>query len=276
MSNHKKPNLPAMPFYIGDWKKDPAVEAMTPEDEGIYLRLCMLCWESEKRGYLQINNKPIPIELLTRMVHLDNQRLTTWLTLYQDNFCIFGLTADKIMYSKKQVDILELSEKRKIAGKKGGNPVLKRKKEIRLTKGKPIGKPNTKDESENEDVIKDESVIESGNENKTKSETNEIFDYFCKNYEMFLGNKYIATFAKDKKIIKDLLNIIPKNELMKIIVKYFESDDDFIIKSGYTMGVLKSTINKIRNKPKNEYSKVTAYNIAQAKKFLERGKNEAQ
>lgn len=157
MGNNKKPNLPAMPLYIGDWKKDPAVMAMTPEDEGIYLRLIMLCWESENRGYLQINNKPIPIELLARMINLDNQRLSTWLSLYQNIFSIFGLTDDNIMYSKKQVDILELAEKRKNAGKKGGNPVLKGTKEIRLTTSKPISKPNaiTITEDVNEFEIKD-------------------------------------------------------------------------------------------------------------------------
>lgn len=113
-----------MPLYIGDWKKDPAVQAMNESDEGIYLRLIMICWESEKRGYLQLNNKPIPNDLLAKMVKLDNQRLTEWLTTYQNIFKIFGETLDGILYSRKHVKLIELSEKRKQAGKLGGNPEL--------------------------------------------------------------------------------------------------------------------------------------------------------
>ena len=144
-----------------------------------------------------------------------------------------------------------------------------------------LSKPDKKDNisktydnhmvNEIEDVIENETKTVNKDVNKPKSGTNEMFDYFCKNYEMFLGNKYIATFAKDKKIIKDLLKVISKEELMKIIVSYFESTDDFIIKSGYTIGVLKSTINKIRNKPKintNE-SRVSVHNKAVIKDWIE-------
>jgi len=272
MSNNKKPNLPAMPFYIGDWKKDPAVMAMTPEDEGIYLRLIMLCWESENRGYLQINNKPTPIELLARMIHLDNQRLTIWLTLYQDNFCIFGLTDDNIMYSKKQVDILELSEKRKNAGKKGGNPVLKGIKKIRLSTGKPISKPNAITETINidEDVNEDESGI--------KNIVTEFYKY--------QKSQFSDLVKFDERQINDGIQIINYlvrldgfslesiTEVLKFIV-----NDDFWSKQVLSLNGLRKKskngntkfVNALLKSRTNNQLDVMQFNLKEAEKFLERG-----
>lgn len=149
----KKQDLPAMPLYIGDWKKDPVIQAMNESDEGIFLRLIMICWESENRGYLQINGKPIPQEILSKMIKLDNQRLTDWLSLYQNTFHIFGETSDGILYSRKHIKLLELSEKRKMAGKQGGNPkLLKEGLTKKQPKGYPLGKPNTENENINENI----------------------------------------------------------------------------------------------------------------------------
>lgn len=127
-----------MPLYIGDWQKENAVKAMTAEDEGIFLRLIFVCWESERRGYLQLNGKPYPIDLLASTIKTTPILLNQWLTKYQDNFGIFGVE-DGIMYSKKHVKLIETSEKRKNAGKQGGNPVLLNHEVNQVSKtGKPI------------------------------------------------------------------------------------------------------------------------------------------
>ncbi|MEA2036444.1 MAG: hypothetical protein U9O94_02970, partial [Nanoarchaeota archaeon] len=61
---------------------------------------------------------------------------------------------------------------------------------------------------------------------------------------------YIANFGKDGKIIKDLLKIIPPDDLKKLIDKFMASDDDFIEKAGYTIGVFKAMVNKLQMKVK--------------------------
>lgn len=206
----KKKNLPAMPLYIGDWKKDPAVCAMTVEDEGIYLRLIMVCWESEQRGYLQINGKPYPIDLLANVINLDNQRLTKWLTTYQDIFNIFGTTEDNILYSRKQIDILELSDKRRMAGKQGGNPNLLNQE---LTKGLARGKalPITA----NETVIVNENVIKNINKDINKID----FENFWNLYDKKTGRP-----SCEKKWNK--LSLEEQKQAMEFIPKYKRAQPD--------------------------------------------------
>lgn len=171
----KKQNLPAMPLYIGDWDKDPAVKAMTAEDEGIYFRLIKICWESEKRGFLQIKGKPIPYEILSDMIKLDNHRLTMWLTKYQDTFEIFGIDECGVMFSKKILEILELSKKRKTAGKQGGNPnLVNQQVNQKSTKSMGRGYPNTENENINEDSLKKEERKRS----LKWPELKDVVDYF--------------------------------------------------------------------------------------------------
>jgi hypothetical protein len=146
-----KKDLPAMPLYIGDWKKDPIVQMMSTDDEGIYLRILMLMWESDKRGYLLINGSKVDENTLAEMIHLDNQRLTMWLTKYQNTFHIFGNTPEGVLFSRKHIKLVELSEKRKNAGKQGGNPYLVNQNLTkRLTNDEDTGYSNAEDENENE------------------------------------------------------------------------------------------------------------------------------
>ena len=48
----KKHDLPAMPFYFGDWFKCPEVRAMNLETRMIWFEMLGLMWESTERGYL--------------------------------------------------------------------------------------------------------------------------------------------------------------------------------------------------------------------------------
>jgi hypothetical protein len=97
-------------------------------------------------------------------------------------------------------------------------------------------------------------TVTNSNSNETKllvplsSDTNKIFDYFCLKYKKVFNKEYVANFGKDKKLIKDLLKIIKTDELASLINQFFESDDEFVQKSGYTLGVFKSQINKLRSK----------------------------
>jgi hypothetical protein len=144
--------LPAMPLYIGDWDKDPIIKMMSPEDEGIYLRILRIMWESDKRGYLILNGGKFNTEELAIMLRLDKQKLEDWLNKYQDRYRIFGVCCiEGVLFSRKHVRIMELSEKRKSAGKQGGNPnLVNQKSSKRLSKNSKLGYPNAEDEIENE------------------------------------------------------------------------------------------------------------------------------
>jgi hypothetical protein len=169
-----KKDLPAMPFYTGDWKKDPIVQMMDYEDQGIYLNILMIMWESDRRGFLTINGSIIDESLLSKMLNLDNQRLSRWLSTYQTQFKIFGKTEDGILFSRKHIKLVDLSEKRKTSGKLGGNPILLNQK---LDRGYPPSYPNAENENEslNENESKDKERTVSSVPEITQKE---VIDYF--------------------------------------------------------------------------------------------------
>jgi len=59
------------------------------------------------------------------------------------------------------------------------------------------------------------------------------------------GKKYPCNFGKEGKLVKDLLKVYEYDDLKKLAEAFFKSDDDFIRKSGYTIGVFRSMIPKL-------------------------------
>ncbi len=160
---NKKEDLPAMPFYIGDWKKDPAVSVLTREEKYIWIEIMMLMWESKERGYLTINGKPYTEPMLSKSLNLDNQRLTECLTYFESLDLFSRRESDGAIYSRFQVKLVDIQNKRKTAGSKGGNPNLINQN---LNKNKASGYPNAENENENE--------TENINEIKINPEINDL------------------------------------------------------------------------------------------------------
>src|SRR3990167_6753644 len=75
-----------------------------------------------------------------------------------------------------------------------------------------------------------------------------VKDYFYASYQQFLKTPYVADFGKDGRIFKGLLAGVPLEELRTLIDRFFVSEDKFIKEAGYTIGVFKSQINKLRGK----------------------------
>ena len=134
--NYKKRDLPAMPFYIGDWKKDPAIQMLTREEKMIWLEMLFLMWESSERGYLTVNGKPIDNFGLALALNLDNHLLEVCLNKFEG----FGLFSrrenDGAIFSRKIVKMEEISKKRSESGRKGGNPQLKSKNLVKQKSSK--------------------------------------------------------------------------------------------------------------------------------------------
>lgn len=78
--------------------------------------------------------------------------------------------------------------------------------------------------------------------------------HFYKKWESVFKNKYAADFGKDGKIFKDLAKFMEQVEIISLIDKFFSISDDFLEKSGYTVGVFKTQVNKLRAQ-KTEYKK---------------------
>ena len=102
------------------------------------------------------------------------------------------------------------------------------------------------------------------------SPTNDIFKYFCDGYQKTFNKQYIATFAKDKAILKDLSRIKTRDELLDLIDRFFASTDSFILRSGYTVGVFKAVINKLQLNMPSNITDAQIHNLKSAKEFERR------
>ena len=193
-----------MPFYIGDWKKDPGIQVLTREQRMIWFEMLMLMWESAERGYLTINGNPIPDEMLAVALNLDNQILSKTLTTFETLGLFSRRENDGAIYSRKQVEIVELSEKRKNAGIQGGNPNLVNQKS---TKSVEEGLPNAVNENENT------------NEDLTLIVLNENADRFSEFWDLY--DKKVRKPAAQKQW--DKLTEAEKQKVMDITPAYVRS-----------------------------------------------------
>lgn len=75
---------------------------------------------------------------------------------------------------------------------------------------------------------------------------------FSLKYQEKTGKPYIPSYAKDCTILKKLGLVIDEGEMVDLIDRFFASNDPFIQRAGYTIGVFKSMINRLRIPEKAE------------------------
>ena len=120
--------LPAIQFYPGDWRKDPGVQALSFHDRGVWFEIILLMHESDERGKLLLNGKPMPEQALARLLGLDNQNLTNTLTTLLDFGVASRCEETGAIMCRRMLRDENLRNIRKEAGSKGGNPVLLKQK----------------------------------------------------------------------------------------------------------------------------------------------------
>ena len=135
---------PSFQFYPGDWRKDPGVQSLSYHDRGVWFEMLLLMHESEERGVLLLNGKPMPESALERLLGLVNQNLTTTLTTLLDFAVASKRAHDGAIYCRRMVRDEELSKVRKAAGKLGGNPNLVNQKPTTQVNQKPTTQVNQK------------------------------------------------------------------------------------------------------------------------------------
>ena len=91
-----------------------------------------------------------------------------------------------------------------------------------------------------------ESITKENIQKKYTSDTKPFLNFYSERFEYHFGIKPMIDWPKDSTLTKNLLKIIPLNELEGLLEAFFCSEDKFILKSGYTIGVFKSQINKLK------------------------------
>ena len=139
--------------------------------------------------------------------------------------------------SRRMVKDERIRKIRQEVGKLGGNPGL-----IKIRENLVNQTSNQKDQS---------SSLSSSSSSKNKesishSEVKKFLTHYRERFQFHFETKPIIEWGKDGSLIKNLLKIIPFEELKKLLETFFCSEDKFIQKSGYTIGVFKSQINKLK------------------------------
>jgi len=81
---------------------------------------------------------------------------------------------------------------------------------------------------------------------KTPSPHKQVIEHYHNKFLSIFGEKPLIDGGKDGNIIKKLLQNCSADRLIELLDKFFELDDPFIRESGYTIGVFKTQINKLK------------------------------
>lgn len=140
--------LPSIQWYPGDWRKDPGVQAADFHVRGVWFECCMLMHESEDRGKLILNGRPMPDPAIARLLgmHLDE-----WLEA-RTIILEYGIgTEDEhgALCCRRMVRDENLRRIRASAGAKGGRSTQADRKQAKpqQTPSKPPSKAESKTEA---------------------------------------------------------------------------------------------------------------------------------
>jgi len=75
-----------------------------------------------------------------------------------------------------------------------------------------------------------------------------FIDYFFTKHKERFDRKYDFKKGKDGKHVSDLLKVYKIDILLQMVDIFFDEDDEFLIKAGYTIGVFRSQSNKLAQK----------------------------
>jgi hypothetical protein len=115
---------PSFQFYPADWRKDPGVQSLSYHDRGVWFEIICLLHESEERGKLLLNGKPMPEDALARLLGLDKQKLNQTLSILIEFGVAQRCEETGALMNRRMVRDETLSRIRAESGKMGGNPFL--------------------------------------------------------------------------------------------------------------------------------------------------------
>ncbi len=125
--------LPAFQFYPGDWRKDVGVQSLDYFDRGVWHEMLCLMHESERRGALMLNGRPMPRAALARALGLPVQQLNESMErLIGAGVATVELplngqgegVSEGVIVCRRMVRDEEKRQGQIEDGKRGGNPVL--------------------------------------------------------------------------------------------------------------------------------------------------------
>lgn len=193
----KKHDLPAMPFYVGDWRKAPDIRSLSLEERALWFEMLCLMWESPRRGYLTIDGTaPIDDETLGRMIG-EHSFVITKIKHVLASRNVFSVEEEtNILFNRRMVRDEKIRESRSTAGSYG---MSVRYKKEGVCYNKTLNKVVTKPEDENED----ESVIEYTDRIEEKREESIIYiQEIIDDFNVVFKSNYKVKSKKTQELIR--------------------------------------------------------------------------
>ena len=139
---NKKDDLPAMPFYVGDWLKAPDIQCLSYDMKGLWFEMLCYMWESSERGYLLYSR-----EELSRLLRMNEDLLDQKLKQLLNKGIYSVRSHDGAIFSRRMVRDQEIRITRTKAGILGG----RRSFALRFAQSK--NQAECENENENENTI---------------------------------------------------------------------------------------------------------------------------
>lgn len=198
----KKHDLPSHPFYWGDWFKAMDLQSLPRATRCVWFEMLGRMWESNERGYLTINGKPMSDFAKASALGFGSavEEYLAHEKVLEDNAIFSRRESDGAIFSRKILNDIDLSEKRAKYGSLGG------KKTWLFAKAN--AKANTEYESEYEN--KDTTILQ----------IQQVFDFFC-----FTLRKKILLSSDRKRIIEHRLREGRTVEELKRAIANFSKDE---------------------------------------------------
>lgn len=114
-----KRHRPAIQFYVGDWKKDPAVQSLSLTSRGLWFEMLLIMHEAPMSGRLVTpQGQPITEDVLARIVGSTTKQIQACLK-EMEKAGTFSRDENGVIYSRRMVRDSHISEVRREAGRRG-------------------------------------------------------------------------------------------------------------------------------------------------------------
>lgn len=118
----KKDDLPAMPFYWGEWFKSLDIQSLPRDTRCVWFEMLGRMWDSSERGYLTINGKPLEAGAKASALGF-GENIKAYLE-YEKKLEDYGIfsrrESDGAIYSRFILKLVEIRKKKQESGSKGG------------------------------------------------------------------------------------------------------------------------------------------------------------
>jgi hypothetical protein len=150
-----KDKRPAFQFYVGDWMKDADLRACSYAARGLWTDMLCLMYESSRRGYLLVKDRPASQQHIARMTGGSSDEVGALLKELEDAG-VFSRSSDGAVFCRRMVRDEAAAARARANGQKGGNPVLVGKSD----KGGVIPDSNPPHKPRDKHFVEDEEEVE--------------------------------------------------------------------------------------------------------------------